>query len=546
MTPGAGRPGDASRPAGPVAYGGFIVADMMLALPIDTMREVVPAPEFEPLPCRAPALVGGCRLRGTLIPVIDLRRLFDGPPAAGDLRPRVLVLRQHGQLLGLQVDAVSGVFMPVPGSERRLGRAAGDAAPGTERSSSWYAGTVRRPEDDRVVNLLSAAALFALPDVPHVLDDDVTIALSEAEADGLGAASAGGDGLDAAGAGRGDGDPAPDARDMIEPLMLLHCGGARLAIAATDVHAAVPVGALRPSPLQGDLCVGVIGYAGRDIAAVDLLALLGLGRLSDQRCERACLVQIGDGLVGLLANDVIDVVPLSRRGIAPVPRFVLPRPALVAGALPLDGLPAAVAERMGDAAGQFFVLDVVALRADPLLAGMAQVTTDTPGAGRTADRAAAAAGEPDPRSALGGRPMMIYALHTDVATPVEQVAEVLPYQPCGAAYAAQPSMLGLMSHRGRSIPVMCLCALTGRPTPTDAREACVLVVRQDDDWIGFAVPKLRAIEPARWEPNPAGDGPRGRTPPLAMVGHGDDERMVPVIDLQRLAAELRATAAEPA
>ena len=143
--------------------------------------------------------------------------------------------------------------------------------------------------------------------------------------------------------------------------------------------------------------------------------------------------------------------------------------------------------------------------------------------------------------------MVTYQLGREVATPIGQIREILPFGCEIAVLEVGGAMLGLVAHRGRSIPVMCLSRLHGLPPPEVGPAVSVLVVEADaGEQLGFAVPMLRSIEPADWEPAlPAlGDSRDPLTQAihsrqLVQVGQGDSRRMLQVVDLQRIARALQ-------
>ena len=134
--------------------------------------------------------------------------------------------------------------------------------------------------------------------------------------------------------------------------------------------------------------------------------------------------------------------------------------------------------------------------------------------------------------------MITYALSGEMATPLEQVEEILPYSRDSEICESSGPLLGFMVNRGRSIPVVCLSRLMGGPSPEATPATSVLVVSAGGDLVGFAVPQLKTIEPADWEPELPEMG-RSKARKLAQVGPGGVQRMLPVIDLVQLASSVR-------
>jgi purine-binding chemotaxis protein CheW len=82
-------------------------------LDVFAVHEILRYTEPTPVP-RAPAFVEGVMdVRGTLVPVVDLRRRFELPNAETGEDTRIVLVEFGGERLGLVVDAVSEV-MRVP------------------------------------------------------------------------------------------------------------------------------------------------------------------------------------------------------------------------------------------------------------------------------------------------------------------------------------------------------------------------------------------------------------------------------------------------
>jgi len=80
-------------------------------LPIESVQEIVRVPEQLTRVPQAPAEVEGVmNLRGTVLPVLDLRRRLGLPTAGRTDRQRVMVLLSNGTRTGFVVDAVSEVL----------------------------------------------------------------------------------------------------------------------------------------------------------------------------------------------------------------------------------------------------------------------------------------------------------------------------------------------------------------------------------------------------------------------------------------------------
>lgn len=81
--------------------------DGLYAVDIMRIREIIKLPKLAPLPRALPFVEGVINLRGSVIPVIDLRKRFGLPAVEHSDTSRLLILSIAGQSLGLIVDEVT-------------------------------------------------------------------------------------------------------------------------------------------------------------------------------------------------------------------------------------------------------------------------------------------------------------------------------------------------------------------------------------------------------------------------------------------------------
>lgn len=124
------------------------------AIDLPDVVEVLAPVRPTPVPGIAAVFAGVINVHGEIRPVLDLRRLLGMPAPAverADSGPlaRVILLRQHGRELGLQIDSVEQIRWIGPAELQR-------ARIGAIAASAYIKGTT---ED--MLMLLSTAALFA-------------------------------------------------------------------------------------------------------------------------------------------------------------------------------------------------------------------------------------------------------------------------------------------------------------------------------------------------------------------------------------------------
>lgn len=103
------RESSAGMPSQEVQLACFRLGPEMYALDIMRIKEIIRPQKLTSVP-KAPAFVDGMiNLRGTVIPVIDLRKRFDLPPIPMDRKTRIVICAIFEKFVGLVVDEVTEV-----------------------------------------------------------------------------------------------------------------------------------------------------------------------------------------------------------------------------------------------------------------------------------------------------------------------------------------------------------------------------------------------------------------------------------------------------
>lgn len=494
----------------------------LLALRVEALQEVIACPlVLDVLASSAPGLCGAVRLRGLVIPVLDLCAVLGLAPPPGP-RQRVIVLMRHaGRLLGLRADAVQGMARIQATALQALLR--GDAADLGIATHAFEVG-------DEVATVLDASRIAALPGVPMVAA------------------------------------PVPGAANTLaatqsEPVLLFDCAGAPLAIAATAVGATVPDVELRDSALRRGLCLGVFEHHGVDLPVVDLAMLLGLrdaGHATDaDRRSPLLVLRTPEGQVGLTMDCVSDIVHVAAQVILRTPALGLAHPALYRGVLTCS-------DPDGAARPPHLLLDHEALAQHELLAALLRLDCRSGAQAADAKAGAAAVAAVAAGSGVGmgatdvaganssGRTMLTYHAGVETVSPLIQVSEIIPLPATlVSTHTAGRATLGVFTHRGTALPLIDLVALLAAdravPARADAAAQRVLIVEEAGRRIGFMVDGLGTIETARWE-GPDASEPAAkfdpaqfaRRPPLVELGAAGTRRTLARLDLQQLARSLHA------
>jgi len=87
----------------------FSIDNEQLVMPLDQVREIIKYPALAPVPGAKAWVKGIANIRGTLLPIMDLKGFLTGEQTRPDRRTRVLVVDGAGISSGLLVDEVLGM-----------------------------------------------------------------------------------------------------------------------------------------------------------------------------------------------------------------------------------------------------------------------------------------------------------------------------------------------------------------------------------------------------------------------------------------------------
>lgn len=484
-------------------FGSFQIGEMTLALPMKSVREVVPSRPLMALPCPQPWIKGGLDLRGVSIPVLDLECLLNRP--GHQYEPGCILLIAHeNHLLGLIADQVKALFFANPGKLHTVNS--------TDPIGSIFAGSLMNKELNQLVQVLSTQALYNLPGLPKAEDPEPHRQALELQSSNE--------------------DTTLNTRT---PLMLMQSASTLFAVNPKDIETTVINPVLLPSEYSGGYYQGNLDYRNQTIPAVDLATYLGLGnnKHSQHVAQQAFVIRIDGNPLALLIDRVLDIVHVPHNSVIQLPGFGLPKAAQLEGALPCHVF--SKEDPHSQRGPQYFVLSCQLISEDHELLELASILA----------KSSAAVQEDTERQQ--GRVtqsldrLMVYRLNTEFSTPIEQVREVLPYRSDIEIFERGNPMLGMLTHRNQSIPVFDLAQWLGAERQNLDHESSILVVDAHGASVGFAVTSLTAIEHAQWEPDVPVLGEQRQllhgqlktTQRLAQIGEDKHQRMVEVIDLHQ-------------
>lgn len=271
----------------------FRIADASLAFRLDAVSEIVRPPALALMPLAPPSLLGLANLRGTVLPVVGLRRLLERPDASLDEGARVIVI-DGGAPVGFAVDRVERL-MAVPADQvERTGAGTVDPA--------LVHGVIKGAEGDHSIEILD----------PQRLLREKFSRLGTAEARSARVAIAG--------------TAAPVAQDQRrqESLVTFALGRQDYAIALDRVREVIALPEhVSEVPRAETAVLGVVTLRDRLLPLVSLRALLGLpvDREREQR-GKVVVLSMGRNAVGVVADRTREILRIDPELIEPAPALL--------------------------------------------------------------------------------------------------------------------------------------------------------------------------------------------------------------------------------
>ncbi|KUL35950.1 chemotaxis protein CheW [Actinoplanes awajinensis] len=274
----------------------FAVEGQEYALPIDQVQEIVQAPEsISHVPNAGNRVLGVIDLRGRLLPVMSMRRVFGLPVTPLEPQNRIVVVSLEGGVVGMVMDTVREVLRvpqhlvaPLPTLMAREGRK-------TEVES-----VCRLEEGRRLVSVLSVSRMFDSPEVRDEIaecrEDDQTMAAERGEVDD----------------GRGD----------EELFVVFRLDDEEYAVDVDAVQEIIRVPeVLIRVPKSFAFVEGLVNLRGTVLPVVDLRTRLGLSRAERDEQQRIVVMIIGGARTGFIVDAVAEVARVGREVLEPAPEL---------------------------------------------------------------------------------------------------------------------------------------------------------------------------------------------------------------------------------
>jgi purine-binding chemotaxis protein CheW len=270
----------------------FQVRDELFGVPLGEVQEIIRVPDLVQVPLGPPSLRGIANLRGAVLPVTSLRRIFGADEVAHDDATRVVVVNHGTGAMGFVVDRMASV---VTAEEREIEGA--EAIEATVRSE-LLRGVVKR--EAGMILLLDPARLV------------VENGAGRARREGAGHAAA---------VGFEQAEAAESADEM--QLVSFVAAGQEYAFPMQVVREIMQVPAsVTHVPQAEPHVMGVITLREQLLPLVSLRRMFGLPEASLDEASRIVVVSAPGGTVGIVTDTVREVLRVGRSVIDPVPALL--------------------------------------------------------------------------------------------------------------------------------------------------------------------------------------------------------------------------------
>ncbi|MCW7541093.1 chemotaxis protein CheW [Aquabacterium sp. A7-Y] len=290
---------DAAAEAGNRQFVTFSVADEMFAVPMGPVQEIIRVPEVARLPLAPAALDGLANLRGRVLPIMNLRRLFGCPERPQDDATRAVVINL-GQPLGFVVDRVASVVNVDPSEIESA------SSIQTIVSADYLRGVIKRPQPG------GGTEMLLIVDFEQLVDGQFA-ALGSSRSGGI-------DANDGAGAAHLQAAEAERTSDELR-LVSFSVAEQEYALDIAEVQEIVQMPErLSVLPNTAHHVVGVMSLRQRLLPLVSLRALFGLPTAGDDTLQRILVTTLPGGAhVGLVTDAVKEVMSVPRSQTEPMP-----------------------------------------------------------------------------------------------------------------------------------------------------------------------------------------------------------------------------------
>jgi purine-binding chemotaxis protein CheW len=273
----------------------FLAGDEVFAADMSPVKEIIRVPQVVRVPLAPAALEGLANLRGKVLPIISLRRLFGFPELEHDDSTRALVI-DVGQPLGFVVDRVSSVMGVDAGHIEGVGSI------GATVNTEVLSGLIKDAGGHAMIMVLDFAKLIQreFSQIAAITKNTSAAGAAQAQAQ----------------------SEEEESSDELQ-LVSFNVEGQEYAIAIEDVQEIVQVPeAVIHVPHSESHVLGVMTLRNRLLPLVRLRRIFGLPDSDLDEKSRIVVLTLNGISVGVVVDAVSEVLRVSKSGVDALPALL--------------------------------------------------------------------------------------------------------------------------------------------------------------------------------------------------------------------------------
>jgi len=276
----------------------FEVAGQEYAMAIEEVQEIVQIPdEIIHVPHSASHVMGIMTLRNRLLPLVNLRRMFDLPSRENDDHSRIVVVSLGAHSVGIVMDSVNEVL--------RVAKSDVDAMPemlARDGELTEISGICRLERGKRLVSIISADNLFRHSSVKDALTSVATLQQGTQETDMA--------------------DLEDETSDDDEQVVVFRLDKEEFGVPIDSVQEIVRVPEeLTRVPKAPGSVEGVINLRGAVLPVIDLRRRLGMATVERSDRQRVMVFLIAGMRTGFIVDSVAEVLMIHKSAIEAAPKL---------------------------------------------------------------------------------------------------------------------------------------------------------------------------------------------------------------------------------
>jgi purine-binding chemotaxis protein CheW len=287
-------------------YGSFSLSGTEFAISVKSIQEVVNEPDhYKSIPLSPDYLLGLFNLRGMIIPVVDLRRIFRFPETAEVIEKKIAII-EHGDLcVGILFDTTCEVFNGSDIEKNDFNEKENTT------ENQVVQGVFKLDDGNRIIQILDPFKILNLNDLPR---PDISAANKSNRK-----------------------NKGPKIQ-----CISFQVGNANCSLGINAIQEIVRVKKIDNTALSNEICLGAINVRSNTIPVIDFSKILGYkpDSLSEETLEierPIIIMKLGDGLFGLLVNSVENIISYFEEELVKFPVLSERKKDIFQGCISIEG-----------------------------------------------------------------------------------------------------------------------------------------------------------------------------------------------------------------